>query len=94
VIGVGAVRPAAAGYPAPADHLSGHRITGESDADDESFGILVFAGVRLAFSRVQEEPSAPHLRLACKHLQNSSANNIGASRGKFQPGKKRVTVPR
>jgi hypothetical protein len=69
---IGAVRPAAAGNAARADHLSGHRLAGESDADDESLGILVFAGVRFAaFGRVQEESSAPQSRLAYIHLQNS-----------------------
>jgi hypothetical protein len=44
-----------------------------SNSDDESFGILVFSGVRLAGRiGVQEEPSAPHARLVCIHLQTSS----------------------
>jgi hypothetical protein len=45
-------------------------VAGEADADDESLGILVLAGVRFAaFGRVQEEPSAPQTRLACNHLR-------------------------
>jgi hypothetical protein len=66
------VRPAAAGDATRAHHLARDRITREADADDESFGILVFAGVRLAvFRRVQEETSTPRPRLACIHLRNS-----------------------
>ena len=46
-------------------------MAGEADANNESLGILVFAGVRFAaFGRVQEEPSAPQTRLACIHLQH------------------------
>jgi hypothetical protein len=64
------VGPAAAGNATRADHLSSHRISREADANDEPFGILMFAGVRFAaFGRVQEEPSAPRSRLACIHLQ-------------------------
>ena len=42
----------------------------DPEANDESFWILMFAGVGLA-SRigVQEKPSAPHMRLAFIHLQ-------------------------
>jgi hypothetical protein len=44
-------------------------MAGEADADDESLGILMFAGVRFAaLGRVQEEPSAPRSRLAYIHL--------------------------
>jgi hypothetical protein len=44
-----------------------------SRSDDESLGILVFSGIRLAGRiGVQEEPSTPHARLACIHLQTSS----------------------
>jgi hypothetical protein len=45
-------------------------MSGEADADDESLRILVLAGVRFAaFGRVQEESSAPQMRLACNHLR-------------------------
>jgi hypothetical protein len=65
------VRPAAARDAARAHHLAWHRLAGESDANDEPLGVLVFAGVRFApFGRVQEEPSAPRSRLACIHLQS------------------------
>jgi hypothetical protein len=41
----------------------------------------VFAGVRLAaFGRVQEEPSAPQMRLACVHLQDSSPEIIDVTK--------------
>jgi hypothetical protein len=84
---IGAVATAAAVEAARADHLAGYRIARESDADDESLGILMFAGVDFAaIGRVEEEPSAPQTRLACNHLQASSAKNTGA--------KKRVTVLR
>ncbi|MGH9143666.1 MAG: hypothetical protein ACRD2I_21225 [Vicinamibacterales bacterium] len=64
------MRPAAAGDAARADHLSRDRMPWESDADDEPFRVFVFAGVRFAtFRRVQEEASAPQLRLVCNHLQ-------------------------
>jgi hypothetical protein len=54
-------------------------MTGESDADDEPFGIFVFAAVRLAaFGRVQEEPSVPQSRLVCNHLQQLLSRVIGA----------------
>jgi len=47
----------------------------DSNSDDESFGILVFSGVRLAGRvGVQEEPSTPHARLAYIHLQNLLAD--------------------
>jgi hypothetical protein len=42
------VGPAAAGNATRADHLASHRIAGESDANDEPFGIFVFASVRFA----------------------------------------------
>jgi hypothetical protein len=72
------VRPAAAGNAARADHLASDRAAREVDANNESLGILVFAGVRFAaFGRVQEEPSAPQTRLAYIHLQNSSVEIIG-----------------
>jgi hypothetical protein len=47
-------------------------VAREADADDEPLGVFVFAGVRFAVGRVQEEPSAPHLRLAYIHLQTSN----------------------
>jgi hypothetical protein len=75
------VRSAAAGDAARADHLTGDRVVREADANNESLGILVFAGVRFAaFRRVQEEPSAPQSRLAYIHLQNSSAEIIDATK--------------
>ena len=46
-MGIGAVGPAAAGDATRADHLSS-RVAWESDADDEPFGVFVFAGVRFA----------------------------------------------
>jgi hypothetical protein len=64
------VAAATAGKASRADHLARDRVAGEADADDESLGILVLAGVRFAaFGRVQEEPSAPQTRLACNHLR-------------------------
>src|ERR1700681_4059122 len=55
-----------------AAHLARTRSGGEADANDQSFAILVFAGVRFAaFGRVQEEPSMPRTRLVYIHLQNS-----------------------
>jgi hypothetical protein len=64
------VGPAAAGDATRADHPARDWIARESDANDETFGILVFAGVRFAaFGRVQEKPSAPQSRLICNHLQ-------------------------
>jgi hypothetical protein len=73
------VRPAAAGNATRADHLSSHRIAREADANDEPFGVFVFAGVRFAaFGRVQEEPSAPQSRLACNHLQRLLDRFIGS----------------
>jgi hypothetical protein len=84
---IGAVATAAAVEAACADHLAGYRIARESDADDESLGILMFAGVHLAaLGRVEEESSAPQTRLACNHLQASSAKKYRR--------KKRVTVLR
>jgi hypothetical protein len=84
---IGAVAAAAAVEAARADHLARYRIARESDADDESLGILMFAGVHFtAFGRVEEEPSAPQTRLACNHLQASSAKNYRR--------KKRVAVLR
>jgi hypothetical protein len=75
------VRPAAAGNAARADHLARDRVARKADANDESLGILMFAGVRFtAFGRVQEEPSAPQSRLAYIHLQNSSAEVIGSTK--------------
>jgi hypothetical protein len=62
---------------AGAGDLTGSGRTGrtiESDANGESFGILVVAGIRLGIRRVQEETSAPQLRLACNHLQISFVN--------------------
>jgi len=64
------VGPAAAGNATRADHLARDGIAGESDANDEPFGIFVFAGVRFAFGRVQEKPSTPQSRLVCNHLQD------------------------
>jgi hypothetical protein len=56
---------------AAAGDLTGRRARRNPDANAESLGILVFAGVRLvAVARVQEETSTPHSRLACIHLQN------------------------
>jgi hypothetical protein len=56
-----------------AGELTGNGWAMVSDSNDESFGILVFSGVRLAGRiGVQEEPSTPHARLACIHLQTSS----------------------
>ena len=72
---------ASTGDAARADHLAGNRITWESDANDESLGILVFAGLGLAaFGRVQEEPSAPQSRLACNHLQELLGRFIGTTK--------------
>jgi hypothetical protein len=48
-------------------------VAGEADANNEPLGVFVFAGVRFAVGRVQEEPSAPHLRLACIHLPDLHA---------------------
>jgi hypothetical protein len=71
---IGAVAAAAAVEAARADHLAGYWIARESDADDESLRILMFAGVHLAaLGRVEKESSAPQMRLACNHLQASSA---------------------
>jgi len=59
--------------PAAAHDLTGGSSRFHPDANAESLGILVFAGVRLAaIGRVQEETSAPQTRLAYIHLQNSS----------------------
>jgi hypothetical protein len=58
-----------------AGRLAPSRVAGEADANDEPLGVFVFAGVRFALGRVQEESSAPHLRLAYIHLQNSSDRN-------------------
>jgi hypothetical protein len=83
------VRPAAGGAAA-ADHLARDRIAGEVDANDESFGILVFAGVRFApLGRVQEESSAPQPRLKCHHLRKLLSKTY-----RREKRKKRVTVPR
>jgi predicted dinucleotide-binding enzyme len=58
--------------PAGAD-LTAFSAGGDADANAESLGILVFTGVRLvAVGGVQEETSAPHVRLAYIHLQTSS----------------------
>jgi hypothetical protein len=74
---IGAMAAAAAVEPTRADHLARYRMTRESDTDDESLGILVFAGVDLAaFGRVEEKSSAPQTRLACNHLQHSSSKNF------------------
>jgi hypothetical protein len=74
------VSPAAAGHAARSHHFSRHRVAGESDADDEPFGVLVFAGVRFAaFGRVQEKPSVPQSRLVCNHLQELLKQSIGAT---------------
>jgi hypothetical protein len=54
--------------------LGGSDRTVDSDADDESFGVVVL-GVGLAGVRVKEEPSAPHVRLAYIHL-HASMNEI------------------
>jgi hypothetical protein len=54
-----------------AAYLARARAGREADANDQPFGILVFAGVRFAFRRVQEEASMPRMRLAYIHLQNS-----------------------
>jgi hypothetical protein len=43
----------------------------DPDANDEPFRILVFAGLDLAGLRVQEESTAPHVRLVYVHLQTS-----------------------
>jgi hypothetical protein len=58
------VRPAAG-------HLALCSTAGETDANREPFGVLVFAGVGFAVRRGQEESSAPHLRLAYIHLRSS-----------------------
>jgi hypothetical protein len=82
-----AVAAAAAVETTCADHLAGYRIARESDADDESLGVLMFPGIDFAaVGRVEEESPAPQTRLVCNHLQASSAKTIGR--------KKRVTVLR
>jgi hypothetical protein len=55
--------------------------SGDPDANDESFRILVFGGVRFA-SRfgVKEEASAPHSRLGYIHLLSLLFSNIGRTR--------------
>jgi len=53
----------------------------DPDANDESFRILVFGGVRFA-SRfgVKKEASAPHSRLAYTHLHSLLFKRIGRTR--------------
>jgi len=73
------VAAAAARNASRADHLARNGLAGKADADDESLGIFVLAGVRFAaFRRVQEKPSVPQSRLACKHLQELLTQSIGA----------------
>ena len=43
-------------------------VTIGSDAGGKPLGGLVVAGIALAAVGVEEEPSSPHLRLACFHL--------------------------
>jgi hypothetical protein len=49
--------------------LFGRMGGGDADANDESFGVLVFGGIRLAGRfGVKKEASAPHSRLVYIHL--------------------------
>jgi hypothetical protein len=83
------VGPAAAGRAARAHHLAGNRVAREADANDEPFGILVFAGVRFAaFRRVQEKSAVPRSRLVCIHLRSLLSQIIGARK------KSNSTAPR
>jgi hypothetical protein len=46
--------------------------TPEPKANDEAFGVFVFAGVRLTCRvGVKKESTAPHVRLGCIHLFDS-----------------------
>jgi hypothetical protein len=74
-VAFGARLPAAREAAAAADHPTSCGRSCRPNPDDESFGILMFCGVRFArIRRVQEESSAPQSRLACNHLQISFVN--------------------
>jgi len=75
-LGLSAARKPRSGACAPGDVSSGG--TSDPEADDETFGVFVFAGIRLACRiRVKKESTAPYAPLGCIHLQISSRTIIG-----------------
>jgi hypothetical protein len=60
-----------------AGKLSGSGGTGDTDADGETFGVVVLSSAVVPFSigRVKEEASTPHARLGYSHLQNLLADD-------------------
>jgi hypothetical protein len=54
-------------------------IVRNADANGQTLGILVFAGVRLAIRRVQEKTSTPQTRLAYTHLSRLLKKKISAA---------------
>jgi hypothetical protein len=53
---------------------------GDPDSNDEAFGVLIFARVRLTGRfGMQEESSAPHMRLIYTHLLRLLITFIGRS---------------
>jgi len=54
--------------------MTGGWASSNSDSDDESFRVFELADFRVTGRLgVQEKPTAPHVRLACMHLQTSLA---------------------